>query len=382
MFKETQCVHSGQHRDKATGGTNTPIYTSSAFEYRDRKEAMYPRYFNTPNQRAVVQKMCALEGAEDGVLFSSGMAAISTSVLALARSGDHVVMLDALYGGTHAFATGTFDSFGIRYSFSETDVDSIARATTPETKIIVIESPTNPLLAILDIRRVAEFARNRGILTVIDNTFATPVLQNPITLGIDVVVHSCTKYLGGHSDLCCGIAVTSSELTRRILAMARHLGGSVNAITCYLLERSLQTLALRVERHSSNALKIAEFLASVRTVKKVNYPGLPDFDGHQVARSQMRAFGGMLSFELDEAILSPSDFLKRLKLIIPAVSLGAVETLICSPAATSHSKISAEERKRIGVTDSLLRLSVGIENVEDLIDDLRNAFGESGATCS
>jgi cystathionine beta-lyase/cystathionine gamma-synthase len=376
MFKETECVHSGKFRDKATGGTNTPIFTSSAFEYLDREEALYPRYFNTPNQDAVVQKICALEGAEGGVLFSSGMAAISTTVLALARSGDHVVMLDALYGGTHAFATDAFDSFGIHYSFCATDADAIAKATTPETKVIIIESPTNPLLAVLDIRRVAEFGRRRGITTVIDNTFATPVLQNPIALGIDVVVHSGTKYLGGHSDLCCGIAVTSSALTRRIRAMARHLGGSLNAITCYLLERSLKTLALRVERQSSNALKIAEFLASQKAVKKVNYPGLPGFDGHEIALSQMRAFGGMLSFELDDAMLSPSGFLKRLKLITPAVSLGAVETLICSPAVTSHSKISAEERKRIGVNDSLLRLSVGIENVENLIDDLRNAFSQ------
>jgi cystathionine beta-lyase/cystathionine gamma-synthase len=376
MFKETECVHSGQFRDKATGGTNTPIFTSSAYEYLDRKEALYPRYFNTPNQEAVVRKICALEGAENGVLFSSGMAAISTTVLALVRQGDHVVMLDALYGGTHAFATDTFNSFGIRYSFSATDADAVAQATTPETKAIIIESPTNPLLAVLDIRRVAEFARKRGVLTIIDNTFATPVLQNPISLGIDVVVHSGTKYLGGHSDLCCGIAVTSSALTGRIRAMARHLGGSLNAITCYLLERSLKTLALRVERQASNALKIAEFLASDKAVKKVNYPGLPDFDGYKIALSQMRAFGGMLSFELDDTTLSPSDFLKRLKIITPAVSLGAVETLICCPAVTSHSKISAEERSRIGVKDSLLRLSVGIENVADLIADLRNALSQ------
>jgi cystathionine beta-lyase/cystathionine gamma-synthase len=374
MRKQTQCVHTGRYRDPSTRGTNTPIFTSSAFEYLDREEALYPRYFNTPNQDAVVKKLCALEGAENGILFSSGMAAISTAVLALAGSGDHVVMLDELYGGTHAFATDTFDRFGIRYSFAATDAAAVARAALPETKVIVIESPTNPLLGILDIRQIAEFARNQGIVTIIDNTFATPLNQTPIALGIDIVVHSGTKYLGGHSDLCCGVVLTSSGLTKRIRAMGRNLGGSLNAITCYLLERSLKTLAIRVDRQSANAGTIARFLSSHGAVRHVNYPGLPDFKGHLIAKSQMSGFGGMLSFELDGNGNDASAFLRRLKLITPAVSLGGVETLICSPAQTSHSKISAEERKRIGVNDSLLRLSVGIENVDDLIDDLGNAL--------
>ena len=374
MRKETECIHSGKYRDKTVPGVNTPIFTSSSYEYLDTEGTLYPRYFNTPNQDAVVRKMCALEGAEGGILFSSGMAAISTTVLALARSGDHVVMLDELYGGTHAFATDTFDRWGIRYSFAATNADAVAQAVTPETKVIIIESPTNPLLGILDIRRVAGIARSRGIITVIDNTFATPVNQNPLSLGIDVVVHSGTKYMGGHSDLCCGIALASAAITEKIRATARHLGGSLNAITCYLLERSLKTLALRVERQSANALKIAQFLSSHRAVRKVNYPGLPDFPGYAIARSQMSGFGGMLSFDLNGTAELATAFLRRLKIITPAVSLGGVESLICSPARTSHSKISAEERKRIGITDSLLRLSVGIENVEDLIDDLAAAL--------
>jgi len=374
MRKETECVHGGKYRDKATGGINTPIFTSSSYEYLDREETLYPRYFNTPNQDAVVRKMCALEGAESGILFSSGMAAISTTVLALAQSGDHVVMLDELYGGTHAFASDTFDRFGIGYTFAGTSARSVEQAVIPETKVIVIESPTNPLLGVLDIRRVALFARNRRITTVIDNTFATPVNQNPLALGIDVVIHSGTKYLGGHSDLCCGITLTSAAIAERIRATARHLGGSLNAITCYLLERSLKTLVLRVERQTANASRIAEFLAFHKGVRKVNYPGLPNFEGHAIAKSQMKDFGGMLSFELDNSAVSPSGFLKRLKIITPAVSLGGVETLICCPAATSHSKISAKERRRIGITDSLLRLSVGIENVDDLIEDLENAL--------
>ena len=374
MKIETECVHGGKYIDKATRGVNTPIFTSSSFEYLDREETVYPRYFNTPNQNAVVQKMCVLEGAESGILFSSGMAAISTAVLALAHSGDHVVMMDELYGGTHAFATAAFDQFGIRYSFAATDADAVVQAILPQTKIVVLESPTNPLLSVLDIRRVAEAAKEKGVLTIIDNTFASPVNQNPIQMGVDVVVHSGTKYMGGHGDLCCGIALASAALTERIRATALYLGGSLNAISCYLLERSLKTLALRVERQSSNAFAIASFLAAHKSVRKVNYPGLPGFPGYEIARAQMKGFGGMLSFELDSSVLPPQRFLRNLKLITPAVSLGGVETIICSPADTSHSKVSAEERKRIGISDSLLRLSVGIENVEDLLSDLEQAL--------
>jgi cystathionine beta-lyase len=374
MRKETECVHGGTYIDAVTRGTNTPIFTSSSYEYLDREETVYPRYFNTPNQEAVVRKMCALEGAENGVLFSSGMAAISTAVLSLAHAGDHVVLMDELYGGTHAFATQMFDQLGIRYSFAATSAEAVVRAIQPETKAVLIESPTNPLLGILDIRRVADEARKRNVHTIMDNTFASPINQTPLQMGIDIVVHSGTKYMGGHGDLCCGIALASNDLIRRILTTARFLGGSLNAITCYLLERSLKTLAIRVERQSSNAMALASFLAKQKAVRKVNYPGLPDFEGHEIAKRQMKAFGGMLSFELDSQAVLPATFLRNLKLITPAVSLGGVETLICRPADTSHSKVSAEERKRIGISDSLLRLSVGIENVEDLMEDLANAL--------
>ncbi len=374
MRKETTCVHSGKYRDSTTRGVSSPIFTSSSYEYLDRDDAPYPRYFNLPNQDVVVRKLCALEGAENGVLFSSGMAAISTAVLTFAGSGDHVVLLDELYGGTHAFATDTFDRFGIRYTFAGTDADRVIRAVTATTKVVVVESPTNPLLGILDVRRVADFCKSRGIATIIDNTFATPINQNPLALGIDVVIHSGTKYLGGHSDLCCGAVLTSAEKAERVRATARHLGGSLNAITCYLLERSLKTLALRVERQSQNAMQIAEFLAAHKGIRKVNYPGLATFEGHAIAASQMTGFGDMLSFEPLEADFSPSAILRRLRLITPALSLGGVESLICAPAETSHAKISAEERKRIGISDSLLRLSVGIENAEDLIADLDQAL--------
>lgn len=324
MKKDTQCVHSGSYRDSVTRGVNTPIFTSSAYDYLDRDDCPYPRYFNTPNQDAVIRKICALEGAEDGVVFSSGMAAMSTAVLAFAGSGDHVVMMDELYGGTHAFATGEFQRLGIGYTFAPTDAESVCEAATERTKVIVIESPTNPLLSVIDIRKVAAFARERDITTIMDNTFASPVNQNPLAFGVDIVVHSGTKYLGGHSDICCGVAVTSRERAGRIRALARHLGGSLNAITCYLLERSLKTLALRVGRQSENALRIAEFLKEQKLVRRVYYPGLPDFPGHEIAKSQMKAYGGMLSFELDERQLDASRFVRRLRLISPAVSLGGV----------------------------------------------------------
>ena len=377
MHQETICVHDGTYHDPETRGVNSPIFTSSSFEYMDRESCPYPRYFNTPNQAAVVRKMSSLELGEDGILFSSGMAAMSTTVLAFAGSGDHIVLMDELYGGTHAFATDIFDRLGIRYSFAATDADAVIQAVTQSTKLIIIESPTNPLLGIIDIRRVAEFARARRITTIIDNTFATPVNQRPLTMGIDVVIHSGTKYMGGHSDLCCGIAITSHEYADRIRAMARHLGGSLNAITCYLLERSLKTLAIRVERQTQNAHRIAEFLAGHNFITKVNYPGLPNFRGHEIARSQMTGFGAMLSFELNEHRISTKPFLRRLRMIRPAVSLGGVESIICAPSETSHVKISSEERRRIGINDSLLRLSVGIEHADDIIEDISQALNES-----
>jgi cystathionine beta-lyase/cystathionine gamma-synthase len=373
MRKETKCVHTGSYRDTATRGINTPIFTSSSYEYLDREDCPYPRYFNTPNQEAVVRKLSALEEAEDGVLFSSGMAAMSTSVLSFALSGDHVVMLDALYGGTHSFATRLLDRLGIDYTFTSTDSDDVCRRVTERTRVIVIESPTNPLLGIIDIRKVADFAKSRGITTIIDNTFATPVNQNPFKLGIDIVVHSGTKYLGGHSDICCGIALASEKNSGQIRAAALHLGGSLNATTCYLLERSLKTLSLRVEKQTQNASGIARFLSENKAVKRVYYPGLKDSPGHKTAESQMTGFGAMLAFEPALTRADPSDFVKKLKLIRPAVSLGGVETTICSPATTSHAKISAEERERVGITDSLLRLSVGIEHVDDLVADLDQA---------
>ncbi|MDT8395318.1 MAG: PLP-dependent aspartate aminotransferase family protein [bacterium] len=379
MRIDTRCVHSGTIADEITGGLNTPIYPSSAFEYLDLEEAVYPRYFNTPNQKAVVEKLCELEGAEAGFVFSSGMAAISSVLLSFLKAGDHAVLQDEIYGGSHAFVQKFFQRFGIACTFAATSAQAMETAIRPETKVIFIETPTNPLLNVIDIRAVADVARRNNCISIIDSTFATPILQNPIEHGMDVVVHSGTKYLGGHSDLSCGAALTRSELASKIRAAVLNFGGNINALTCYLLERSLKTLAIRVRQQTENALALAKFLEDQPFVSKVNYPGLAHHPGHAVAGRQMKGFGAMLSFELDLHGSSPDltvdGFLKNLKLVRPAVSLGGVESTICDPVRTSHAKMSPEARARQGIRDNLLRLSVGIENVEDLMEDISQAAG-------
>ena len=374
MKKDTQCVHSGTYVDPETRGINTPVFTSSSFEYLDRPENVYPRYFNTPNQKTVIDKLCALENAEDGLIFSSGMAAISTVIFSLLKSGDHIVLQRDIYGGTHHFATADFGRFGIEYSFVSSNLAEIESAIRNNTQIVYIESPSNPLLVVTDIAAVARLAKTKDILTAIDNTFASPINQNPLDFGIDIVIHSGTKYIGGHSDICCGAVLASNKLIRDIGGFAANSGGSLNAMTCYLIERSLKTLALRVEKQNKNALEIARYLQANTLIRKVNYPGLEDHPGFDIARKQMRAFGGMLSFELDDQRIDPQGFLRKLRLIRPALSLGGVETIVCAPVATSHAKLTDEQRAELGVTESLMRLSVGIEDAEDLIADIEQAL--------
>jgi len=374
MLKNTQCVHSGSRVDPAIGGLNTPIHPSSAFKYLDMPENIYPRYYNTPNQRAVVEKLCALEGAEDGILFSSGMAAISSLMLAFLSSGDHAVIQKDIYGGTHHFVTADFKRFGIEFTFTGNTVKEIEAAIRSTTRLIYIETPSNPLLMITDIQAIAEIGRTRGIVTAIDNTFASPINQNPLALGIDLVMHSATKYLGGHSDLCCGAVLGSALRIQQVKPAAVNLGGSLNALTCYLLERSLKTLSVRVERQNANARQVADFLTCQPAVRRVNYPGLETHPGHAIARRQMKGFGGMLSFELDEEQCTADRFLHRLELITPALSLGGVETIICASAKTSHAKLTPAERQELRISDGLLRLSVGIEDPHDLIADIAQAL--------
>lgn len=374
MKKNTQCVHSGTYPDPRTRGLNTPIFTSSSFEYLDTPENVYPRYFNTPNQKAIINKLCALENGEDGLFFSSGMAAISTTIFALLSSGDHIVLQRDIYGGTHHFATAEFDKFGIQYTLVSNNIADLESAICPNTRIIYIETPSNPLLLITDIAAVARIAKSKNILTLIDNTFATPINQNPLDIGIDIVLHSGTKYIGGHSDICCGAVVASRALIARIRESASNFGGSLNAVTCYLIERSLKTMGIRVAQQNTNALAIAGYLQKNPLIRKVNYPGLENHPGFEIATAQMKGFGGMLSFELDDRRISPREFLKKLKLIKPALSLGGVETIICAPVTTSHEKMSSQERAELGITDSLLRLSAGIEDADDIIADIDQAL--------
>lgn len=382
--QSTQCVHSGNAADAATGGVNTPIYTSTAYAYLNQPQSLYPRYFNTPNQRAVIEKVCTLEHAEDGLLFSSGMAAITTALLGLLRQGDHIVFPKEIYGGTQYMAVQELGKFGIEFSFTEGNaVEEFTAQIRPNTRIIFLETPSNPLLSITDLEAVARLARSRGITTVIDNTFASPINQNPIDFGIDVVTHSGTKYLGGHSDISCGIVVSNRELTERIYHSAICFGGNLPAETCYLLERSLKTLHLRVSRQNENALALAQALQSHSKIARVFYPGLATHPGHAIARQQMKGFGGMLSFELDT--LAPLAFLQALRLIKPAMSLGGIESTIVQPWATSHAKISEAERRALGITERTMRLSVGIEEAEELLADIEQALekgAKSGATLS
>ena len=375
MKKSTLAVRAGTRHDKNMGGLNTPLLSSSAIEYLDDSEVRYPRYFNTLNHDVVAEKMSALEYAEAGLVTSSGMAAISAIFFGLLENGDHVVFTEGLYGGTHALIVKELKRFGISYSFATADENAIEEACGPGTRMIYVESPSNPLLTIVDLAAVAAFAKPRGIMTIIDNTFASPILQNPLVLGFDLVMHSGTKYLGGHSDLCCGTVNGSAELIAKVRDHAIAYGGCLNAQDCYLLERSLKTLALRVERQSSNAAIIAGYLDENEHVKRVYYPGLINHPGFEVASRQMRGFGGMLSFELADDI-DPVSYIRRLELVICAVSLGGVETTICQPVATSHQKVSENERQRLGITDGLLRLSVGIEDAEDISADLLQALNK------
>ncbi len=382
LSQETLCVHAGGQLITHSQSVVTPVFPASSYRYRETSANTYPRYFNTINQKVIVEKLCALEGGQEGLIFSSGMAAISTTLFAFLQQGDHVLFCKGLYGGTYHLVMSEFEKRGIYYTFAvDNSAESFSAAITPKTKVIYIETPSNPLLEILNIQAISQLARTHRIITVIDNTFASPINQNPISLGFDIVIHSGTKYLGGHSDLCFGAVVTSTALKEQIYELAINYGGSLNAFDCYLIERSLKTLAIRMERHNENALILANFLQQLPEVQEVYYPGLILHPGHEIAKAQMRGFGGMLSFELATHSLTQTDvFLDSLRFIQPAMSLGGVESLICSPATTSHVKLSPQERQEAGISDGLLRLSVGIENAQDLIKDVKTAFRSISAT--
>jgi cystathionine beta-lyase len=372
--KNTICVHSGNQLDEFRG-INTPIHTSTSYGYLDTEDRLYPRYFNIPNQKAVIEKVASLENAETGIIFSSGMAAVSSALLCFLNNGDHCIFQNGLYGGTLHFVTKEFERFGIEFSIlKNNDIESFRRAIKKNTRVIYIESPSNPLLSIIDLSGIGKLCKQYNCVSIIDNTFASPINQNPINFGIDIVIHSATKYLGGHSDICAGIAVSGRQNIDRIMQVSMSLGGSLNALMCYLLERSIKTMAIRVEKQNQNAGLIAEFLQRQPQVEKVYYPGLKTNPGHEIAKRQMTGFGGMLSFELTGQDITA--FQKRLQLIRPAMSLGGVESIICAPISTSHRLVPKKQREEEGIKDNLLRLSVGIEEVDDLIADLEQALME------
>lgn len=372
--KHTVCIHEGEIHDEQFGGAISPIFLASSYPFIDQDEKRYPRYFNTPNQEVIASKLAALENAEAALPFSSGMAAISTTLFSFLKQGDHAVFQNEIYGGSFNLIHKEFQNFGIDFTLTKgIQIQDFEEAIQPNTKVIYIETPSNPLLSITDVRAVADLAKSKGIISIIDNTFASPLNQTPIDLGIDISLHSATKYLGGHSDICAGVVAGSEEHIESILHKGRNFGGSLSDFTCFMLERSIKTLGLRIEKHNQNAGFIAEQLQRQNGVTQVFYPGLKTHKNHELAKSQMHGFGGMLSFELHPSVDAKA-YQQRLKLIKPAMSLAGVESTVIQPSLTSHALMSPEERVRQGISDQLLRLSVGIENKEDILEDLVQAL--------
>lgn len=372
----TICTHSGELEDTQFKGAVSPLYMATSYAFEDVEVKRYPRYFNTPNQVALAKKMAALERGEAALIFGSGMAAVCTSLMAFLHKGDHVVLQNTLYGGTSNLVTEEFEKFGIEYSFTKDAAPSSFEVEIkPNTRVIYIETPSNPLLTITDIKAVAEIAKEQGLVSMIDNTFASPVNQNPIDLGIDVVIHSATKYMGGHSDILAGTVISSEEKINKIFQLGKNFGGSLSDSTVWLLERSIKTMGIRVKAQNENALQLAYFLEKHPDISKVYYPGLESHPDHELAKKQMHGFGGMLSFELANG-LDATLFQKKLMLIKSSMSLAGVESTILSPSKTSHGLLSPEERELQGIKDGLLRFSVGIEEKEDLIEDIEQALEE------
>lgn len=378
---ESAVIHGGVDGDETTGAVNVPIYQTSTYRQQGIGNNSGWEYSRTGNPtRAALEALIAeLEHGRAGFAFASGMAAI-TAVLSLFRSGDKVILSSNVYGGTFRVLDKVFQQFGLRYSLEDTtDLQALEQKITPDVRALLLESPANPLLTVTDLAGAAALAKKYGILTIVDNTFMTPYLQRPIELGADIVVHSATKYLGGHSDLIAGLAVVNSKLLAERLAFIQNSTGGVLApFDSFLLIRGIKTLAVRMDRHVENARQIAEWLQKHSAVKRLYYPGLPDAQGYEINRRQASGGGAMLSFELRENC-SIDKFFHALKLISLAESLGGVESLVCHPATMTHAAIPYELRQKIGITDTLIRLSAGIENIQDLLADLAGAIQESEA---
>ena len=376
---ETALIHGGIYGDSQTGAVNVPIYQTSTYEQKALEENTGWEYSRTGNPtRAALESLIAeLEKGKAGFAFGSGMAAI-TAVLSLFHSGDKILISSNVYGGTFRVLDKIFKNFEISYSIEDTtDLDTLNSRITPEVKAILIESPANPLLTVTDIAGVAAIAKKHGILSIVDNTFMTPYLQRPIELGADIVIHSATKYLGGHSDVVAGLVVVNSDaLAERLAFIQNATGGVLGPFDSFLQIRGIKTLGVRLDRHVENAEKAAAYLKTHKAVRKVYYPGLPDAQGYEINKKQAKNGGAMISFELYENY-NIRKFFSSLKIIALAESLGGVESLVCHPASMTHASIPYEVRQRVGITDGLIRLSIGIENIQDLLEDLDRAIAES-----
>ena len=376
---ETGLIHGGIYGDQYTGAVNVPIYQTSTYEQQGLGQNKGWEYSRTGNPtRAALEALIAeLEGGSHGFAFASGMAAL-TAVLSLFKSGDKIIISSNVYGGTFRVLDKIFKNFNISYSIEDTtDLEGLDKKITDDVKAILVETPANPLLTITDLEGIAKIAIKHGILSILDNTFMTPYLQRPIEQGIDIVVHSATKYLGGHSDVVAGLAVVhNKELAERLAFIQNATGGVLGPFDSFLLIRGIKTLGVRLDRHTENALKIAKWLTGQSSVKKVYYPGLESSQGYEINKKQAKNGGAMISFELKENY-DHKTFFSSLGLISLAESLGGVESLACHPASMTHASIPREIREKVGITDGLIRLSVGIEGAEDLIADLQQAIAKS-----
>ena len=379
---ETKLIHAGEPEPRIQGAVSIPIFQSAMFEYgneSDYHSLKYIRLNNTPNHVALHEKLLALENAEAALVTASGMAAISTTLLTMLSGGDHLLIQDCLYGGTHDFVTKDLGDFGIEYTFiNADDPDSWKRQLRANTKAIYVETIGNPLLQVPDLQAVVDFAKASHLVSVIDNTFASPVNFRPAEWGFDLSVHSCTKYLNGHSDIVAGAVIGREPLVKRIKHRLDHLGGSLDPHAAFLLHRGMKTLALRVKFQNESTLRIARFLEGHPAVDRVNYPGLESHRQHRRAREVFNGFGGVLSFELKGGVEAAQRFMSNTTLPISAPSLGGVETLITRPVTTSHSGMSVKDRQHLGISDHLIRLSVGIEATDDLIQDFSQALEKRG----
>lgn len=375
---QTKLIHAGEPEPRVLGAVSMPIFQSSTFEYAGEKgydAVRYIRLNNTPNHIALHKKLAAIENGEAAIVAASGMAAISTALLTILKAGDHILAQDNLYGGTYDFITKDFPNYGIEYDLiNANEPGTWKNKLKPNTKAVYVESISNPLVEVCDLKLIVKFAKENNLISLIDNTFASPYNFRPIELGFDISLHSATKYLNGHTDLVAGAAIGKADMIEKIVHKLNHLGGTLDPHTCFLLHRGMKTMVLRMKYQNESALKIANFLEKHPSVKKVYYPGLESNPSYKNAKELFEGFGGMMSFELNEGQKAAEKLIASLELPIHAPSLGGVETLITRPATTSHAGLSIEEREATGITEGLIRLSIGIESTEDLIEDFTRAL--------